>query len=76
MRQPPATFGRIMSKIPPPAFRALPFRTLWMQARRGGLNPGDPAPDFTLPAQDGKSRVTLSSFRGKRPVVLVFGSYT
>ncbi|HEX3690420.1 MAG TPA: redoxin domain-containing protein, partial [Solirubrobacteraceae bacterium] len=28
------------------------------------LNPGDPAPDFTLPDQDGND-VTLSGLRGK-----------
>jgi len=35
--------------------------------------PGEqaPAPDFTLPDQDGQP-VTLSSFRGKGPVLLVF----
>jgi peroxiredoxin Q/BCP len=33
-------------------------------------NPGDPAPDFTLPDQNGNP-VTLSSFRGKR-VILYF----
>jgi thioredoxin-dependent peroxiredoxin len=34
------------------------------------LNPGDPAPDFTLPDQSGEP-VTLSSFKGKN-VVLYF----
>jgi thioredoxin-dependent peroxiredoxin len=34
------------------------------------LNPGDPAPDFTLPDQDGND-VSLSSLRGKT-VVLYF----
>jgi peroxiredoxin Q/BCP len=34
------------------------------------LNPGDPAPDFTLPDQDGNS-VSLSGLRGKT-VVLYF----
>ncbi|MFO0966100.1 MAG: hypothetical protein U0793_11030, partial [Gemmataceae bacterium] len=34
------------------------------------------APDFTLPTQDGKKQITLSDFRGKKPVVLVFGSFT
>jgi peroxiredoxin Q/BCP len=34
------------------------------------LNPGDPAPDFTLPDQAG-TPVTLSSFRGRR-VILYF----
>jgi Ca2+-binding EF-hand superfamily protein len=39
--------------------------------------PGEAAPDFTLPfAKDSKKTVTLSSFRGKRPVALIFGSYT
>jgi peroxiredoxin Q/BCP len=32
---------------------------------------GEPAPDFTLADEQGRS-VTLSSFRGKQPVVLVF----
>ena len=34
------------------------------------IDAGQPAPDFTLPADDG-SRVTLSALRGK-PVVLFF----
>lgn len=34
------------------------------------IQPGSPAPDFTLPDQDGK-KVSLSGFRG-RTVVLVF----
>jgi peroxiredoxin len=49
---------------------------MWNVARRGTARVGDVAPDFSLPAVDGASAVTLSSFRGKRPVVLVFGSYT
>ena len=36
----------------------------------------DMAPDFVLPTVNRKSQVRLSSFRGKQPVVLVFGSYT
>jgi hypothetical protein len=40
------------------------------------LKAGDPAPDFTLPTADGTGAVTLSGFRGRRPVVLVFASYT
>ena len=37
---------------------------------------GDPAPDFDLPTFDDTQRVKLSSFRGKKPVVLIFGSFT
>ena len=37
---------------------------------------GDLAPDFTLSDISGKESVTLSDFRGKKPVALVFGSFT
>jgi hypothetical protein len=37
---------------------------------------GDLAPDFELQDPEGNVRVRLSDFRGKRPVALVFGSYT
>ena len=37
---------------------------------------GDIAPDFTLYDIEGKDSITLSSFRGKKPVALVFGSFT
>lgn len=40
------------------------------------LKPGDPAPDFTLVPAAGGRGVALSEFRGQRPVVLIFGSYT
>jgi peroxiredoxin Q/BCP len=35
------------------------------------LEPGDPAPDFTLPDADG-NQVTLSSFRGQRVIVYFY----
>ncbi|MBO0698543.1 MAG: hypothetical protein J2P46_09120 [Zavarzinella sp.] len=35
-----------------------------------------PAPDFTLKSPDGKRSVMLSDYRGKKPVVLIFGSFT
>ncbi len=76
MRQPPDTFGAIMAKMPMPAFLVLPFETLWMDARAGHLRIGDVAPDFTLKTPDGSAQVQLASFQGKKPVVLVFGSYT
>ncbi len=37
---------------------------------------GDLAPDFTLSDISGTESVTLSDYRGKKPVALVFGSYT
>lgn len=37
---------------------------------------GDEALDFELPVLEGEGTVRLSSFRGVRPVALVFGSYT
>lgn len=37
---------------------------------------GDLAPDFVLEDPSGENSVQLASFRGKRPVALVFGSYT
>jgi hypothetical protein len=76
MRQPPDTFGQVMARMPPLAFMALPFEPLWMSARAGRLKVGQVAPDFSLRSPDGASSVQLSSFRGDRPVVLVFGSYT
>ena len=45
------------------------------------LQQGDPAFDFNLPTLDAThgltdAKVQLSGFRGKRPVALIFGSYT
>jgi len=37
---------------------------------------GDLAPNFTLLDISGTKSVTLSDFRGTKPVALVFGSYT
>ena len=76
MLQPPERFGAIMAHVPRPLFLVLPFRNLWLSAREGNLKPGDPAPDFELPVLAGQSRVRLSQEWHRRPVVLVFGSYT
>jgi hypothetical protein len=78
MRQPPERFGHVMARLPGPvAFMVLPFETLWTRARRGTLQIGDTAPDFTLTKIDKSGQVQLSSLRAeKKPVVLVFGSYT
>lgn len=37
---------------------------------------GAKAPDFELETEDGKQKVHLADFRGKKPVVLIFGSFT
>lgn len=37
---------------------------------------GTPAPDFALETRDGSEMIRLSDFRGKQPVVLIFGSWT
>ncbi len=42
----------------------------------GKLKPGDFAPDFELRRVRSKKKVRLSAFRGKKPVALIFGSYT
>ena len=49
-------------------------------ARRGGSDDapktGEEAPGFTLKVLDSEKKVSLATFRGKRPVILFFGSYT
>ncbi len=76
MKQAPARFASVMAKLPGISMSVLPFESLWAIARAGDLEAGDPAPDFRLPTYDKSSLVQLSSFRGDRPVVLIFGSYT
>lgn len=46
------------------------------RADRGGIQVGQPAKDFELKSLDGKSTFKLSSNYGKKPTVLIFGSYT
>ncbi len=52
-----------------------------MDADARSVQEGEPAPDFSLPwlagsGPGGVERLTLSQHFGKRPVALVFGSYT
>jgi hypothetical protein len=46
----------------------------------GSMNEGpklnDVAPDFTLKTADGKDTIALAKLLGRKPVVLVFGSFT
>jgi hypothetical protein len=76
MLQSPDRFAATMKHIPWPFFAALPLKPLWQVARAGQVSVGDMAPDFSLESPDHKSRFRLSSLRGEKPVVLVFGSYT
>ena len=77
MLQPPERFGQFMKRMPGVlVWGPLPAQRMWLWARRGNLEEGQLAPDFTLGSYDHKQRVALSSYRGDRPVVLVFGSYT
>lgn len=76
MRQPPAVFGHMMSRLPAVTYILFPFEPMWLVAREGKLQVGDVAPDFALKTVDHSASVLLSSFRGKQPVVLVFGSHT
>ena len=76
MLRPPAAFGQIMSKLPAVTYFLFPFEPMWLVARRGHLKVGDSAPDFALKTSDRSQVVRLSSFRGREPVVLIFGSHT
>jgi hypothetical protein len=43
---------------------------------REGPPIGEPAPAFSLPTREGGPEVALASFKGEKPVALIFGSYT
>lgn len=57
------------------ALAAVPFTTTGQDQQAAiattNLKVGDAAPDFTLPS-DQRGSVTLSSFRGKKNVILAF----
>lgn len=72
----PTAISAVMKYLPTPALLLTPFPLLWSHARAGSLTPGSPAPDFHLERADRSGHVRLSDARGRRPVVLVFGSYT
>jgi hypothetical protein len=75
MLRTPGQIAAVFNHVPWPFWVALPMRPMWLHARGGTLQVGDPAPGFDLPTWDRKSRVSLAALRGK-PAVLVFGSYT
>jgi hypothetical protein len=76
MSQSPEKIAKTMMHVPWAAFRVLPLRTVWLSARSGSVRQGEMAPDFSLESVDHQSHFQLSSLRGQKPLVLVFGSYT
>ncbi len=68
------TVEDLMDAVSHPKAAAVIGETLALEG--GSVKPGEPAPDFTLPRLSGSGSVTLSDHFGKRPVALVFGSYT
>ena len=68
--------GTCAAQSPPVPAAAEAYKALPSEVRDGKLKPGDPAMDFTLKLRHSGKSVTLSSYKGKRPVALVFGSYT
>jgi hypothetical protein len=76
MHQSPEVFGHVMAKMPTPAYFLFPFETMWFDARKGTLEIGGKAPDFTVKTLDTRTPVRLASLWTDKPVVLVFGSYT
>jgi len=41
-----------------------------------GPSLGDPAPDFSLQREDGRRKIALADVLGRKPIVLIFGSFT
>ncbi|MDQ6676260.1 MAG: hypothetical protein M3Z09_03085 [Acidobacteriota bacterium] len=75
----PGGMARVIARIPgseTPGPVLMPLQAIMFAARSGPLRAGMEAPDFELKTADHRESVRLSSFCGKRPVVLVFGSYT
>ena len=52
------------------------MKKLGQNQEAGSIELGQKASDFTLKSLDGKKTIKLSDYKGKKPVVLVFGSYT
>lgn len=65
----------VLSAQEPPSEKAKAY-VKEMGRGEGTLKVGDEAPDFTLRKSKSDESITLSKFRGVRPVALLFGSYT
>ena len=80
MERPPLIAFMLIVAMVMPGFaqgrRGGPGRGPLDRSRVGTLKVNDPAPDFQLTRLGAEGKVKLSSFQGKQPVVLIFGSYT
>jgi hypothetical protein len=83
----PDNLRALLFPPPPPAHllrRGMPSREVLLRGFFSGEigSPcpgpavGQVAPDFTLDTHDGLGSVSLRDYRGKKPVVLIFGSFT
>ncbi len=78
MKNPVLLFGLVLALVPvtfgqPPGEKKPPKSFLNFADARPAL--GAPAPDFSLLDLDGRE-FRLRDLRGRRPVVIEFGSYT
>jgi len=76
MHQPPEVFGRVMMRMPMPAYSSFHSKRCGRRHAMDRLNPGDSAPDFAVKTLQTETPVQLASLWAEKPVVLVFGSYT
>ncbi len=72
----PEGIEKLMANVPRGVVQGFPWRRIYLLAREGSLQVGDPAPDFHLEQRGKSPEVRLSSFENQKPVVLVFGSFT
>jgi hypothetical protein len=72
------TAARVHAHPAARAVLALAVAAVWgpAQVREGTLKAGDPAPDFQLKIRGSSDWLRLSDFHGRKPVALVFGSFT
>jgi hypothetical protein len=75
MLNPPRS-PRGMGKLPSKKILLKGLATGELGSASEGPKIGQRAPDFTLATHDGRRTITLSKFRNKKPVVLIFGSFT
>jgi hypothetical protein len=76
LRPPPRPANAPKDSGPSPALLALGVLTGELGSVFEGPRIGGRAPDFALRTVDGKRQIGLSNFLGKKPIVLIFGSFT